>query len=189
MVLVAAAVEDLAVVELRAIGNQGRNIMGIMRLSDARAFLSEAACNDISDCIAEVEKKTSAEIKVLVVAASSWLPRLSQKDQEIAVQKRAIKEYKLLGIGNTRDDTGVLIMISLEERKVRVLAGEAINLLVPPTTWATVANCITDSIKTNLHAKGICAAINNIGMHLTEYFPIKPDDTNEISNSVVIKGR
>ncbi len=160
-----------------------------MKLSDARAFLSEAARNEISACIAEVEKRTSAEIKILVVAASSWLPRLSKKDQETAIQKRAIKEYHLLGIGNKHDDTGVLIMISLEERKVRVLAGEAINRKVPPMTWTTTARCITHSFKSDLHSKGICTAINDIGRHLTEYFPVKSDDTNEISNSVVLKGR
>ena len=163
--------------------------MKIMLMSDAQAFLSETARNEISACIAEVEKRTSAEIKVLVVAASSWFPRLAKNDQEAAIQKRAIKEYQLLGIGNTRDDTGVLIMISLEERKVRVLAGEAINQSVPPTTWATAANSITQSFKSALHSKGICTAVNDIGMHLTEHFPVRPDDTNEISNSVIIKGR
>lgn len=171
------------------IGDERRKIMKIMKLSDARAFLSEAALNEISVCIEEIEKQTSAEIRVLVVAASSWLPRLSKKDQEKAIQRRAIKEYHLLGVGNTRDDTGVLIMISLEERKVRVLAGEAINQKVPQMTWSTAASCITQSFKEGFHSMGICTAINDIGKHLTGYFPAKPDDTNEISNGVIIKGR
>jgi len=186
---VAVAAGDLAEAEPPEIGDERRTIVKIMKLSDAQAFLSEAARNEILTCIAEVEKRTSAEIKVLIVAASSWLPRLSKKDQEQAVQKRAIQEYQLLGIGNTHDDTGILIMISLEERKVRVLAGEGINRKVPPTTWSTAASGITQSFKSDLHSKGICTAINDIGMHLTEHFPINPDDTNEISNSIVIKGR
>lgn len=156
---------------------------------DALNFLADAERDEIADAIAKAEAMTSGEIRVLIVAASSILPKLGKKEQRIALRQRAVREFTKLGIQNTRDKTGVLVMVSLEERMVQVLAGSGINSVVPEHTWSAMVRCITEGIKAGSPAKGIVAAVADIGKMLAENFPMKSDDANELSNTVVIKGR
>jgi uncharacterized membrane protein len=156
---------------------------------DALNFLTSGQMDDIADAISKTEAMTSGEIRVLVVAASSILPLLSKSERRAALRRRAEKEFTKLGIQNTRDKTGVLIMVSIEERMVQVLAGSGINSVVPENTWPSMVQCIVEGIKAGNPAEGILTAVTDIGKMLSEYFPIKSDDYNELSNAVVIKGR
>ncbi len=156
---------------------------------DAFDSLTSDQKEEIADAIAKAEAKTSGEIRVLVVAASSVVPQLTKSEQRMALRHRAEKEFVRLGIQNTRDRTGVLIMVSLEERMVQVLAGSGINTLVPENTWPDMVQCIVDGIKAGNTAQGISKAVAAIGSLLAEHFPVKSDDSNELSDSVVIKGR
>ncbi|MBI5484250.1 MAG: TPM domain-containing protein [Deltaproteobacteria bacterium] len=156
---------------------------------DALNFLSGEQRKGVEDAIAKAESMTSGEIRVLIVAASSVLPLFNRKDRKIALRRRAEREFAKLGIHNTRDRTGVLIMVSIEERMVQVLAGSGINSVVPENTWPSMVRCIVEGIKSGDPAGGISAAVAGIGKVLSEHFPVKPDDTNELSNEVVFKGR
>lgn len=161
-----------------------------MRRRNIATFLTLAKKNEIESCIADIEKKTSAEIKLLVVQSSRplrFIPRISEKDKEKDVLRRAKEEYHKLGIGNTQEDTGILIMISLAEEMVWVLAGEAINRKIPQDRWPTMVNTIITGIRSGFAGKSICVALQSISGILQEHFPVKPDDVNEICNSVVIK--
>ncbi len=156
---------------------------------DALNFLTNAQMDEIADAISKAEAMTSGEIRVLVVAASSVFPLLGKKDQRAALRRRAVREFAKLGIQNTRDRTGVLIMVSLEERMVQVLAGNGINSVVPENAWPAMVQCITEGIKAGNPAQGISKAVADIGTMLSENFPIKADDYNELPNAVVVKGR
>lgn len=83
----------------------------------------------------------------------------------------------------------MLIMVSIEERMVKILAGSGINSVVPETTWPAMVQCIIEGIKAGKPVKGIATAVAEIGAMLSEHFPVKSDDTNELPNTVVIKGR
>jgi uncharacterized membrane protein len=48
-----------------------------------------------------------------------------------------------------------------------------------------VRDLIIQSIKEGNACAGICAAIENCGQALAQYFPIKPDDANELPNQVI----
>ncbi len=156
---------------------------------DALSFLSREQRDEIAEAIADAEAMTSSEIRVLVVAASSVLPKFSKAEQRAALRRRAVKEFSTLGIHNTKDRTGVLVMVSIEERMVQVLAGNGINSVVPENTWPALVHRITDGIKAGNPVQGIVSAVAEIGTMLSEKFPIQPDDMNELSNTVVIKGR
>lgn len=165
---------------------KGKNVK---TYKDAFDSLTSDQKEEIADAIAKAEAKTSGEIRVLVVAASSVVPQLTKSEQRMALRHRAEKEFVKLGIQNTRDRTGVLIMVSLEERMVQVLAGSGINSVVPESTWPDMVQCIVEGIKAGNTAQGISAAVAAIGTLLAEHFPLKSDDSNELSDSVVFKGR
>jgi putative membrane protein len=79
----------------------------------------------------------------------------------------------------------VLVLISVFERRVRVLADEGINAKVPEGQWDNIVKMITDGIKQKRAVDAICAAIEKIGALLASHFPVKPDDTDELENVIV----
>jgi putative membrane protein len=156
---------------------------------DALNFLTEAELLQVKDCIRDAESLTSGEIKVVIASASSIIPRQRKSDQERAVIWKAKSLFRKLGINKTRDSTGILILISLEEHMVRVHPDAAIDRILSESTWQPLVNCIIDGIKGGLPAKGICMSISQIGTLLAKHFPIKHDDKDELPNEVVVIGR
>lgn len=142
----------------------------------------------IENAVHSAEKKTSGELKVLVVNKSVMfsdrLRRISPKD---AVEKRAIQEFYRMGLTETKDSTGILIMLSLKEKRVSVKADRAINEKVEPGTWDTTAEIIIKGIKAGQACKGICEAVEQVGNLLSEHFPIKPGDVNELPDDIEFK--
>ena len=150
-------------------------------------FLTAEDVKAINQSVAEAEKNTSAEIKVLVVSESSKMNFFRKKSKIRAAEKRARIEFFKMGLDHTRDSTGVLIMISLKERAVIVKSGDAIEQKVDPKVWQKIVDPILEGITSGRKKEGISLAVMRAGNILAEHFPVKPDDTNEISNEVVFK--
>lgn len=102
------------------------------------------------------------------------------------VYQRALQAFFELGIMNTRDRTGILIMVSLLEHKVQVLADTGINEKVTEGTWDGVVTLVLNGIKSGSVINGLCDAIEKCGKILSNDFPIKDDDTNEIKNDLIV---
>jgi putative membrane protein len=112
--------------------------------------------------------------------------RLIHRDEiKEEVEEKAIVSFLEHGLHHTRDETGILILISLFERRVHVLADRGINDVVPPNTWDGIVQTITDGIHNGETCNALCQAIEYCGQLLVEHFPIKADDTNELSNLII----
>ncbi len=122
-----------------------------------------------------------------VVKLTPGLKRLFISDKEIdeEVEEAAITSFFREGLYRTRDETGILIFISVFERRVWVLADRGINAKVKEGEWDNIVQMITEGIKNNNQAEAICKAIGEAGRILKEHFPKKADDTNELKNLIV----
>ncbi|MEA3543737.1 MAG: TPM domain-containing protein [Thermodesulfobacteriota bacterium] len=103
------------------------------------------------------------------------------------VKEKALVSFLEYGLHETRDRTGILILISLFEHRVQVLADSGINAKVPEHTWVEIVDTITDGLKTGTPCTAICQAIERCGELLQEHFPRKHDDTNELPNLIMEK--
>jgi putative membrane protein len=123
----------------------------------------------------------------VVIGRTAWLKRLfiSRREIEEEVQEAAMVNFFRNGLYKTRDATGVLIFISIFEHKVWVLADYGINAIVAPDQWETIVSRITRGIGNKQAAPAICEAVAIVGNLLAEQFPIKPDDTNELSSLII----
>ena len=83
------------------------------------------------------------------------------------------------------DETGVLVLISVFERKVWVLADRGINARVQAGQWDDIVQMIVEGIKQNRQTDAICEAVEKIAELLKTHFPIKPDDMNELKNLII----
>ena len=124
-----------------------------------------------------------------VVKRTAWLKRLfiSQREIDDEVEEAAVTQFFDQDLYRTRDENGVLVLISVFERRVWMLADRGINAKVQQNQWDDIVTMITDGIKQQRAADAICAAVEKIGDLLEAYFPIKPDDTNELKNLVIEK--
>lgn len=144
-------------------------------------FFSDDDFLRISNKIKESEKTTSGEIRVSVRERNTFRNR--KKD----IRKLAEEEFYKLNMHNTRDKTGILLFLLLGERKFYILADEGINSKVSQDTWDKVRDDIQLKFRSGRYANGILSGIEQVGKILSGHFPIKPDDTNELSNKIVIE--
>ncbi len=134
----------------------------------------------ISKKVKETEKLTAGEIRISVK------DEIAFSEKKKSVKDLAETEFYKLGMNETRDKTGILIFLLLTEKKFYILADEGINEKVEQSVWDEIRDRMQRQFKTGNYLEGILSAIEEIGKILAQFFPIKPDDTNELSNKVVI---
>jgi putative membrane protein len=101
------------------------------------------------------------------------------------VEEAAVTAFFKHGLYRTKDGTGILIFISVFERRVWVLADAGIDAKVSGDHWRSVVEGITEGIRNNQAAAAICLAVDTVGRTLAEHFPVAPDDINELENVIV----
>jgi putative membrane protein len=101
------------------------------------------------------------------------------------VEEKALVSFIEQGLHHTRDKTGILILISLFEHRVFVLADQGINDLVPKATWDEIVHMVTEGIRSGRTGDALCAAVQRCGELLAQHFPVKTDDTDELPNLIL----
>ena len=104
---------------------------------------------------------------------------------EQQVREQAAQAFYEKGLHRTRDATGVFFFISLFERKVWILADTGINSKIAPQELQVYASDMATGIREGRAAEILCRKIADLGEVLTEHFPVRPDDVNELSNQVI----
>jgi putative membrane protein len=102
-----------------------------------------------------------------------------------AVHLRSLAAFTAHGLHYTQAHTGILILASVFERRVVVLADRGINEKVPAGTWDEIVGMITQGLKSNDGSAAFCAAIERCGAILAEHFPRSADDQDELQNRLV----
>ena len=122
------------------------------------------------------------------IANISMIDRLivPKKVMKQKVKERAVRHFMESGVYNTRDRTGILIFISFLERRIELIADKGINEKIPQEKWNSIVENIIQGIKSNIVIEKLKESILECGELLEKHFPIKPDDTNELSDDVTI---
>jgi uncharacterized membrane protein len=134
----------------------------------------------ISNKIKAMEKNTSGEIRISVKEKKSFFEK--KKDIRILAEK----EFYKLNMHNTRDKTGILLFLLLTERQFYILADRGIHEKVGEETWNKLRDEIQNFFINGKFSEGLIWGIEQVGKILIKNFPIKKDDTNELSNKIVI---
>ena len=145
-----------------------------------KQLLSSEDLEVISAAIGDTEQSTSGEIRV------SIREKRSRKEREMNIEKLARKEFKDLDMTNTRDRTGVLLFFLVETRQFYILADDGIHSKVQDGTWQLIADIMSDHFSKQNFREGIIQGVQAIAKALSQHFPRKPDDTNELTNQVRI---
>lgn len=131
---------------------------------------------------------------VLAYALGYWAGSLSpcirfftsNERMAFKVRRRAELAFYEHGLHKTREGTGILIMASLLERRVQVLADRAINERVPPGTWDDLVRKMIQGIKDGHPTEAFCRAIERCGDLLAQHFPVRPgDNPDELADDLI----
>lgn len=106
--------------------------------------------------------------------------------QAAAVHERALASFFRKGLYRTRHETGILIFISLLERKVWILGDRGINAKIPETSWRELADELAVGLREGRAADALCHAVDACGDLLARHVPKGEDDRNELSDEVLI---
>jgi putative membrane protein len=102
------------------------------------------------------------------------------------VTLRAERAFVQHTVAQTRERTGVLIMVSLLEHQIYVLADQPLYQRVPVERWSSVVEAAVSRLKTGDIVGGLCQSIQACGVLLAEVCPGRPgNNPNELSNELV----
>jgi putative membrane protein len=195
----------------------------------------QAACDNLADCVLEIEKETNAELVIAVrarsgsyrhadylagailaylgilfllfspwvinpifgaieVAAlfalglfissrSNWVRRLlTTKEQRArAAREGAAAMFYEAGIANTAAEMGVLIYLSLLERRLELLADRGVLTGVPPLEWNECAFDLQQAGR-RPHPETFLKTLRAFGAMLAKNIPATGDNPNELGD-------
>jgi putative membrane protein len=101
------------------------------------------------------------------------------------VRARAITCFRVGAERRTHGRTGILIYLSMRERRAEIVADEAIAGKVAPEVWGDAMAAMLAHIREGRIADGIIAAVEQVGAVLAEHFPLAAGDTNELPDRLI----
>lgn len=102
-----------------------------------------------------------------------------------AVRDRAVRSFYEQGLYRTRAATGVLIFISLFERRVWILGDRGINARIAPEQWQGMVDQLVAGIRQGSAPAALCAVIQACGQLLQQHFPDQGNDQNELPDDLL----
>jgi putative membrane protein len=200
-----------------------------------RPRFDQAACDNLADCVRDIEKQTDAELVIVVRARSGsyrhvdllcgaglayagllfllfspwvfahyWVAVdiallfalgyfISSRSNAIrrllttreyrarAVRTQAAAMFYEAGIANTRAEMGVLIYLSLMERRLELLADRGVLKGAPPLEWN---ECVFDlqQVGRRPHPEDFHKTLRAFGAMLAKNIPASGDNPNELGD-------
>lgn len=101
------------------------------------------------------------------------------------VYQRALQFFVEEEVFATRDRTGILIYVSLRERRIEVLGDIGINEMVRSDDWEAVVRRVQEGIRNDQVTDGLVEGIDMCGRLLERRgVNVRPDANNQLSNTV-----
>jgi putative membrane protein len=116
-------------------------------------------------------------------ALKFWLIPAAVKHHR--VRARAITCFKVGAERRTSGRTGILIYLSLRERRAEIVADESIAAKVSPEVWGDAMAAMLSEIRAGRMADGLIAAVERVGAVLAEHFPRDAGDVNELPDRLI----
>ena len=136
---------------------------------------------------------STLSVSLLIGAAAYAAAQIPAVDRIIAgrramreaVRRRALRHFVESAVYDTAGRTGVLLFISLLERRVELIADRGINAAVEAGVWDGIAAELITGIREDRMGEAVEKAVTAVGAVLAEHVPVSADDVNEIADAPV----
>ncbi len=98
----------------------------------------------------------------------------------------ALREFTARGLTRTRQRTGVLLYVAIQERYAEILADTGIEGKVDQAVWDGIIEALLMAAREDRLRDGLIDAVRAVGAVLENHAPRTPDDVDELPNKVVI---
>lgn len=143
------------------------------RSNDASLFFSAKEKKAIEEALIAAERQTSGEIRLHL---------------ENHIKKTVIEDakeiFEKIGMTNTNEKNGVLILLAVKDKQFVVIGDSGINTKVENNFWHDITEIMTNHFKQNDFAGGLVTGIAKIGEKLSKHFPYKHNDINELPDAI-----
>jgi putative membrane protein len=101
------------------------------------------------------------------------------------VRRRAVELFRAGTEKRTKGRTGILLYLSLLERRAEIVADEAIHSKVEPDVWGEAMAVLIDEVKAGRTGEGMALAVEKIGGVLARCLPPTLDNPNELPDRLI----
>lgn len=101
------------------------------------------------------------------------------------VRRRAIKLFRVGAEARTAGKTGVLLYLSLRERRADIVADAAIADKVGAEVWGEAMSALIDAVRDGRAGEGMAEAVRQMGLVLAEHFPKGSENPNELPDRLI----
>ena len=101
------------------------------------------------------------------------------------VRRRAVETFRIGAEARTRARVGVLLYLSIDERRAELIADQAVLRAVPAERWGAAMAALVVEVKQGRPADGMAAAVAQVGAILAEGFAKTAEDTNELPDRLI----
>ena len=122
-------------------------------------------------------------IGLLIARSSPAIRRLmtTRRDRETKVHTYAAAAFVERGVANTQRETGVLVYMSMVERRIDVIADRGVLDAVPPLEW----NQLLETLRSRAASpKMLVEVLRVLEPLLIRYLPARAGDRNEMPNEL-----
>ena len=127
----------------------------------------------VESAISFAEKQTSGELRVHI-----------DTNCKGNVMDRVSGLFAALKMHKTESRNGVLLYLSVKDRKFAVIGDGGINEKVPTGFWQSTYAAALPHFKSEDFSAGLCSAIETCGKALAEHFPYCEEDVDELDNGI-----
>lgn len=112
---------------------------------------------------------------------------ITKKEMEFETRQRAYEAFFEHGIHLTKRNNGVLIFISLLERKIRIVTDKAVRDKVEQKIWDEIISEFANKVQKESLAEALKQTIEATANVLEYYFPGQGDRPSELKNDLIIE--
>jgi uncharacterized protein len=123
-------------------------------VNDLAGMLSPAEVQSLEQKLVELDDSTSNQIAVVTIANLNDYP----------VEDYANKLFRQWGIGNAKNNNGVLLLVTKEDRKVRIEVGYGLEGAIPDAVASDIINrVLIPNFREGNYYAGINSAVDQLG--------------------------
>ncbi|MFL6843685.1 MAG: TPM domain-containing protein [Allosphingosinicella sp.] len=101
------------------------------------------------------------------------------------VRRRAVELFRAGTEQRTRGRTGILLYLSLLERRAEIVADEAIHSRVEAEVWGEAMAALVAGVKAGRPGEGMAQAVEKMGEVLAKCLPPTLDNPNELPDRLI----
>jgi len=144
------------------------------RVSDFAGILDEATKAELDGQLDELERKTSSEVAVVVVKSLDGM----------TVEDYADRLFKAWGIGQAKQDNGVLVLVAPNEREMRIEVGYGLEGVLPDgLAGEIIRDRFIPRFRENDYPGGIRAGVARVVQVVERHQVLTPEELARFNQS------